>query len=204
MRRLAVIRPRTALYALAVLTAWALAGPLSFASAAGLASFRLSNNNPSGTTPATSVIAGIIPAGAVEPPAPSLSPLTILAGSSGFNPNDLQVALGDGADPSGNPIQALQLNFGKEGFAPGGVLNFSLSLSPSFNNTLQLLLPPDSNGLQLLAFAPTTTSGSSNNPPTGGSGTTVNNSVPEPLSIAIWTSLAGLGWVRSRGRKRSA
>jgi hypothetical protein len=150
-------------------------------------------------------LAGILPASAVEPPAPSLSPLTILAGSSGFNSKDLSVALGDGTDPTGKAIQALQLNFGAAGFSPGGVLNFSLSLNPSFNGTLQLLLPPDSNGLKLLAFAPTTTSGSTSTTSGNGSqtGTVTQNSVPEPLSIAVWTSLAGLGWIRARTRARS-
>ena len=200
------MRRRTALCTLALVTALTLAGPLSRASADSLASFRLTNGNPTGTAPVTSILAGILPAGAVEPPAPSLSPLTILAGSSGFNAKDLQVALGDGTDPSGNPIQALQLNFGAAGFSPGGVLNFSLRVSPTFNGTLQLLLPPDSGGLNLLAFAPTTTSGSGTTTPTtgSGSGTTTNTSVPEPLSIAVWSSLAGLGWIRARSRKRAA
>jgi hypothetical protein len=195
------MRRRTTLATLAFVTLWASAGPLSPVSADSLASFRLSNTNLTGSAPIPSVLAGILPAGAVQPPTPSVSPLTILSGSSGFDARALQVSLGDGKDPSGNPIQALQINFGAAGFAAGGVLNFSLSVNPTFNGTLQLLLPPDSGGLNLLAFAPTTTT----TPPTTGGGDTggaPHTIVPEPLSIAVWSTLAGLGWLRLRSSKR--
>ena len=72
-----------------------------------------------------------VPPGTVLPPDPLTSPLTVLNGSSGFNADDLKVSLGDGQTPAGDPFQALALDFGAGGLAPGWQLLFSMNRSPT-------------------------------------------------------------------------
>jgi hypothetical protein len=195
-----------------------LAGHATSASADSVASFRLSNTNPTGSAPIMTVFAGILPAGAVVPPVGQdpnnpPSPLKILSNSAGFNPQDFTVSTDNALTPSGQPIEALRIDFYHnnpnnpsdpnnvpkpgDGLQAGGVLNFSLNLSSTLTQPLQLLLPPDSNGLDLVSFGPTApdTPPPGSPPPTTGGG---GQSVPEPLSVAVWVSLTGLAWIRIR------
>jgi hypothetical protein len=169
----------------------------------GTASYELVNSNPPGTAPVTKIVANVIPPGTIQPPDPSTSPLTILPGSSGFDENNLQVLLGSGQTPSGSPLQALALNFGSQGFAPGGVLNFSLSLSNAFTGAPTLQLPDSSTGL---AITQLTTPPSNNQPATGGTSsnnTSTGGTVPEPVSLALW-STAALAFVAVRVHRARA
>jgi hypothetical protein len=195
--------PAVAAAALAVLLLVARPTP---SSASGLTTYRLTNTGAAGTAPVKEIVASVIPPGTIKPSDPSVSPLTILDGSSGFDQADLKVLLGEGQTPDGDPLQALALQFGDEGFAPGGVLNFSLSLDPAFEGDLQLVLPPSTSGLTIDAIqAPPVDPGNDpnggdpNNPPPVDPGT----NVPEPLSLLLWSSLAGLGLIRARAFRRS-
>ncbi|HEV3121610.1 MAG TPA: hypothetical protein VGY53_06895 [Isosphaeraceae bacterium] len=157
----------------------------------GSASYELVNNSAPGTAPVTKIVANVVPPGEVVPPNPSVSPLTILSGSTGFDQTNLKVLLGTGQTPTGDPLQALALDFGTQGFAPGGVLNFSLSLDKAFSTAPTLSLPDSSSGLSITQLANTT--GPSSNQPsptTQGSGTTTSFGVPEPGSLAVWSAAA--------------
>jgi hypothetical protein len=162
---------------------------------ASVMSFRLTETDSPGAAPVQRVLASIIPPGTVIPPDPATSPLTVLAGSSGFNPDDLKVSLGDGTTPSGTAFQALALDFGAGGLSPGGRVYFSLNVSPSFTGMLTLLLPSSVSNLAIESYTPPPGVG-----PIGG-GTGAN--VPEPVSILMWTGVATFGLLRARSRRKS-
>jgi hypothetical protein len=174
----------------------------------GPATYQLTNTNPDGTTPVTKVVANVIPAGAITPPDPSSSPLTILPNSSGFNDTHLTVLLGEGQTPDGNPLQALALDFGSQGFAPGGVLNFALNIDQAFHGAPVLELPDDATGLTLAQMALPT---AIDEPTDNGSGSNVDTTgaqeshVPEPMSIMLWcTGALTLTQVRRWRQRRIA
>ena len=213
-----------------------LAAPPSPAGAEGITTYRLSNTNPAGTAPVTEVVTYVVPPGAINDKTVE-SPLTILEGSSGFDPEALLVAVGNGEVPegqenAGDPVQGLALNFGPEGFAPGGVFNFSLNLNPAISDAPNLVLLPDSPaGLAIQDVPPTSVDvggddgvvdrrgrrwrrrrqrrrgrrwGRPGRPPGGGGSNGPENQVPEPMSVVIWSVLAGLGLARARRLRRSS
>jgi hypothetical protein len=188
-RRLAVMRrPFAPVLVLAALTSLAaLPAPVA---ASSIAKFRLTDTDLPGAPPVSTVLMSIVPPGAVQPLDPSLSPLKVLDGSTGFNPDDLTVRLGDGTTPSGGQFQALKLDFGPNGFQPGGRLYFSLNLSPSFSGVLSLILPASVTNLSIESL-----------PDNFGGGGGVNT--PEPVSIVLWSSVAGLGLLRARAYRRA-
>jgi hypothetical protein len=203
-----------------------LAAPPSPAGAESITTYRLSNNNPSGAASISEVVAYVVPPGAINDKTVQ-SPLTVLAGSSGFDPESLLVAVGNGEVPvgqenAGDPVQGLALNFGPEGFAPGGIFNFSLNLNPDISDAPNLVLLPDSPpGLAIQTVPPTSVdvgggdggTGSGDGGGDGGGGPVVppgdggngpENQVPEPMSVVIWSVLAGLGLARARKLRRSS
>ena len=142
------------------------------------------------------VVALITPTGGVVPPTLSNgtqgSPLTVLTGSTGFDPSQLVVALNNAPSSTGQPQQQLGLVFYGEGFQAGGVLNFALSINSALASD-----PPElkslTQGVTITADSPpaaTTTSGASGN---GGSssGSPTNSVVnnPEPLSVILWSAV---------------
>ncbi len=183
------------------------------AHASGIANFQIVNHNPAGTAPLTDVLAEIQPPGAVDAPTGSkTSPMTVLAGSSGFDAKDLTFNLGN--NQAGQNV-ALDIIFSKTstdpgpGFAPGGVLNFSLNTVGSTAPTLTLVnpttdLPPV--GLTLSSFTPPTTgtgTGTTGTTTSGNGSTAPSNNVPEPISLAVWSVAAGLGLLRARAFRRA-
>mgnify|MGYP000944272996 CR=1 FL=1 len=178
-------RPNLKLKTMMVIALGVLAGLSSSTSSFGapIPSFRLSNSGPK----LTGVAANVIPPGAIVVSSnPADSPLTILGGSSGFDTSALKVFLGEGTAPDNTPLQALVLDFGPDGFATGGVLNFSLNLAPTlpgypnYNGVPELVLTPPSNSLKIEAVP-----------------------VPEPVSMLVWSSLIGFGLLRARANRRS-
>lgn len=200
-----MIRRRRTTWALAAVAAAALAGR---AGAASIASYQLKNT---GTGTATQVLAEIAPAGSVyAPSSSSQSPLTVLDGSSGFNASGLTVAVGTGTLANGDPLQVLNLQFDSKGFAPGGVLDFSLNLGSSYTGPTPTLVLEDPTtglapaGLSLQSYTPPPTSGTGGTPPpTTGGGSPPSNNVPEPVSLALWSVAAGLGLLRARAFRRA-
>ena len=151
---------------------------------------------PSANISGPQIVALITPAGSVVPPTLSNgtqgSPLTVLTGSTGFDPSQLVVALNNAPSSTGQPQQQLGLVFYGEGFQAGGVLNFALSINSALASD-----PPElkslTQGVTITADSPpaaTTTSGASGN---GGSssGSPTNSVVnnPEPLSVILWSAV---------------
>ncbi len=203
MRRLSA--PLIALLAAALLALL----PAS-ASAAGVSWYRLTNTDMPGAAPVQEVLARIIPPGSIIPPDPKTSPLTILPDStgyvsSGFDSKELEVLLGDGQTPEGDPFQVMKLDFGPNGFQPGGRLYFSLNRSPAFDGLTQLVLPSSVQNLAFESLAvtdvPTDTGGGSGSG--GGGGSVPPAQVPEPMSLVLWSAVLALGLVRARAYRRT-
>jgi hypothetical protein len=154
------------------------------------------------------VVALINPAGGVvTPPSSSaLGPLTILSGSQGFNASGVYDYLASTKDQSGNPLQALGLSFygqGLSSLANGGILKFSLDVANQ-NSPPQLVSQTPGVTISLQTSGTSTgstgTTGTDNNS-TGGTqiGTA---SVPEPLSVLVWSAMAGAGLLQARTRRK--
>jgi hypothetical protein len=153
------------------------------------------------TTP--QVVALIEPAGGVVTPAATSTqgPLTIMPGSQGFTSSGVYDFLLSTTDQNGNPLQALGLSFFGHGLAAGGVLNFSLNVT---NANDPPLLVSQTSGVSIVLDA---TSASSSSSSSSTSSSTSSNippaSTPEPLSLFLWTILAGAGFVRAGAMRRS-
>lgn len=192
----------------ALAAAWLLATNVTEVRAAGIiphpgvdtALYQLINLSPVGTAPVTSIEAEVSPPGTVIPRDGTTSPLTILPDSFGFDQNNLQVALGSGQAPAGGTVQALALNFGPGGFQPGGVLNFALAVDHAFQGTPTLQLPTSATGLEIIPLSGGTFPPNSDAGGGGGGGV----SVPEPMTIVLWSAGAlGLGLFRVRSYRRT-
>lgn len=163
--------------------------------------YQLTNTSASGTAPVDQVIANVSPPGLIDQNVPPpYGPLSILSGSHGFDKNQLFVSVGDGTIPqgqpnAGSPYQLLLLTFENGGLAPGGVLDFALKLTQPDATPPQLQLPPTTTGLQLVQITQTGNGPSST--PSGSTPTPAQNT-PEPLSLILWSTLAGAGLVRAR------
>ena len=163
-----------------------------------IASTNLPPADPASTVP--QVVIAVSPAGEVVPPTladGSLgSPITVPADSTGFDPKQLVVALLNTKDPSGNPVQQLGLDFFGTGLKAGTSIPLTLSINSAMAST-----PPTLNVLTPgFAFAPTTppssssatpaisssSSGSSNTSDAAGSGAVT---IPEPLSLGLWSAI---------------
>ena len=152
------------------------------------------------------LVANVIPPNAITPPNPSTSPLTILDGSFGFDPKNLQVFLSP-ADPN---VQGMAINFANGGLAPGGTLNFKVSLDSEINpdspprlelqspdTDLKLVQLPTPTAAEVLVPTPTVPA-----TPVDAPAPTVENT-PEPVSITLWSALAGVGFLRARAFRRA-
>jgi hypothetical protein len=146
----------------------------------------------------------VLPPGGVVPPASvngtAPSPLTILPGSSGFDPSQLVVALKNTTSSTGQPEQLFGLVFFGKGLAAGGVLNFSLTTQSSLSTPPVLESLTSGVSIKLDSVTPPPSS-SSSTPNTGTSGG--GSKVPEPLSLLIWSALACAGLLRVRAQRRS-
>lgn len=152
--------------------------------------------NPTSTTNNDLIVTGITPANSVAPVNASTSPLSIVNGSFGFDQSNLQVFL----SPADQTTQGLALQFANGGLAPGGTLNFKISLDPSYSSTVPptlTLQAPDtnlavtSNG-SLLSYTPVYANASPN-----------ATSTPEPVSLALWSALAAAGILRARAFRKA-
>ena len=163
------------------------------------------------------VVALVEPAGAVVTP-PTLSPsgpLSVIpSGSQGFDTSKVYDYLASKdqngnplLDANGNPLQALGLSFYGQGLASlanGGILKFSLDVSNP-NSPPQLV--PSSSDIKITPQTSDTSTGSTGTTGTdnnGSGGTPIGTaSVPEPLSVLVWLTMAGAGLLRARNwRKR--
>lgn len=167
------------------------------------------------------VLALDTPISIVPPPSSSSTgPLQIVAPKDGYyyqNPNELLVGVGN-TTLNGSPVQALGLTFYGKGLAAGDSLSFSLPFSAAIVNGNPAQIPQfsvvDPTTLQPISSiqikyigkdsssgdGSTTTNGTGSGSGNGnGSGSPVTAQfVPEPLSILVWSALAGLGVWRTR------
>ncbi len=165
--------------------------------------YELVNTRPTSLT--ALVVANVTPPNAITPPDPSTSPLTILDGSFGFDSKSLQVFL----SPSDPKTQGLAINFANGGLAPGGTLNFKVNLDPSVAGpaapTLQLQAPDTD--LKLIPLpaptVPVVTIPTPNPPAVPVAAPPPIENTPEPVSITLWSALAGAGIFRARAFRRS-
>jgi hypothetical protein len=150
--------------------------------------------------------------GIATPPSSSpLGPLTILSGSQGFNTSGVYDYLTN-AKENGTNVQLFGLSFYGQGLASltnGGILKFSLDVAnPNAPPQLEVLPPQGSTtpNATITLQSSDTSSGSTSDTGTStstGSGTIGTASIPEPLSVLIWSALAGAGLLRARvWRKR--
>ena len=185
---------------------------------------------PSGSASGPQVVFSVLPAGSIVPPTNADgsqgTPLTILNSSSGFDQDQLVVALKNMPGVNGAaPSQLFGLSFvgdGLKSVADGGKLDFALSVDAALGAPN---LTTDTPGLHLgpipvpvpVATPAPTTSTTATNEATGSSGSTspvvtttappvdvpVTSSVPEPASVGLWAVLAAAGaWRLREGRRR--
>ena len=173
-----------------------------------LASYRLTVKDglptPAADIAGPQVVAMVAPAGGVVPPTNAdgsqASPLTVLSDSSGFDPNQLVVALKDAVSDAGDPQQLLGLVFFGKGLDANGVLHFSLSIDKALAaNPPQLVSSTPGVTITADVLAPQNGgSGGSTNPPT----TPPSENVPEPAAVLLWSIVAGAVALRARRRVR--
>src|SRR5262245_49726050 len=174
------------------------------------ATYRLTSSTsvpvPDASIQGPQVVAMVLPTGSVIPPklddGTEGSPLTILPDSHGFDANHLVVALKDATSSTGQPEQLFGLVFFGQGLQPDGLLHFSLSIDKALASNppvLQSLTP----GISIVPD--TIPSSNGNGTETSGNGTDVpaSNNVPEPISLLLWSTVAGGVVARSRLRRRA-
>jgi hypothetical protein len=168
--------------------------------------------------PTPQVLALDTPVSIVTPPSGSSSgPLQIVSDSSGFyfnNPSQLSVEVG--SNPSnGTPItqQALGLSFYGQGLAAGSSLTFSLTFDKAIVNGNPPQIPQftvvDPKTLQPISSIQIKydgvaggSTGTDKGTGSGSTSTVTAQNAPEPLSLLVWSALAGAGIRRFRGRGR--
>jgi hypothetical protein len=143
------------------------------------------------------VVALIDPTGGVvTPPSNSTQgPLTILAGSQGLNTREVYDYLASGPGSNGQTLQALGLSFYGQGLAAGGILNFSLNVTNA-SEPPQVVSQTPGVTINLDPVSSTSNSSSSSQNPI------TDSEVPEPLSLILWSTLAGAGLLRARTLRR--
>jgi hypothetical protein len=187
----------------------------------GTAAYQLTSSSdipvPSASATAPQVIAEVVPPGTVVPPTEADgtagSPLTILNTSSGFDQSQLIVALKNSTDSTGATEQLFGLSFFGNGFSKSGQLDFSLNLGNSVTTAPQLVsLTP---GVSIAALQTSTGSSSTSSSSTSSSSTSSSSTsstststvtpqatVPEPMSVVLWSTVAGLALLRARRLRR--
>ena len=172
---------------------------------------------PGSTAPTPQFVGVVSVPSIVQPPSTSDPVLQIYSDSTGFyinNPKDLSPEIGNNP-PGGSTItsQALGLSFYGQGMAAGSSLTFSLPFAQSvlggqppttipqftiYNPTVSLTQPISYIQIKYDGIAPVT-----NNNSSGGSTVTIHvQNNPEPLSLLVWSALAGVGLWRARTRAR--
>jgi hypothetical protein len=151
----------------------------------------------SSNIPAPQVEALVQPSGGVVTPATTSTqgPLTILAGSHGFDTSGVWDFLAN-TTQNGQAFEGLGLSFYGQGLAAGGVLNFSLNVANA-SNPPQLV--SGTKGVTITLDPPSSSSSGSSTSTVG-----VDGVVPEPLSLLLWSALAGAGLLRAHALRRSS
>lgn len=214
-----MLRSRFALAAaptVAALLAWSAGSEAARASTINpnatttLANYRLTTSAdfpvPSADIAGPQVVAMVVPAGGVAPPTNADgsqgSPLTVLSDSSGFDADQLVVALKDATDDAGNPQQLLGLVFFGQGLHAGGVLNFALSIDKALADNPPKLVS-STPGVTITSLTPP--ADPDPDPGAGGGGLDPDPSVnvPEPVTFLVWSIAACAIALRGRASRRA-
>lgn len=195
---------------LAVLTAVLfLAGPTGLARAAGI-TYSLINNTGSPLNEADFTVA---PSGSLQgPPVTIVNPIPSVFNfapvSQGGHP--LQVSLGTSPNPSIKfdglifSFVSTQPGYNTQPLPSGDALDFTLNPASGFSGTPALSLFDPPKGLSLKVINPS----SGNTPPPPSNNHPDHNpppqNTPEPLSVVLWSTLAGASLIRARKLRRSA
>jgi hypothetical protein len=130
--------------------------------------------------------------GVVTPPTSATQgPLTILANSTGFKSTGVYDFLAT-KEVNGQTVQALGLSFYGQGLAANGILNFSLNVA---NQSSPPQLLSQTAGVTITLTKATSSPSNQSN-----SGST--SEVPEPISLLLWSVLAGAGLLRAGAMRR--
>lgn len=177
-----------------------------------LANYRLTTSagfpTPDADIAGPQVVAMVVPAGGVTPPTDADgkqgSPLTVLANSSGFDADQLVVALKDATDDAGNPQQLLGLVFFGHGLKADGVLNFALSIDKALADNPPKLVA-STPGVTITALLPPKDPES---PIIDNGGVVLPDpdapiNVPEPLTFLVWSLAACAIALRGRAARRN-
>lgn len=171
---------------------------------AGNIVYSLVNNTGS---PLTQADIEVSPAGAVQAPPSTLTIVNPIPAGFNFSPasqggEPLQVALGTstGANFDGLVFTFVSTTPGDntQPLPSGDSLNFTLNTVAGYTGTPSLTLFDPPSGLSLKVIKPTATSTPTPNVQTSTPGPT---NTPEPLSVVLWSTLAGAGLVRARKLK---
>jgi hypothetical protein len=178
------------------------------ADANSITTYSLTNTNAAGSSPLTQILAEISPIGAFD----TASKSTPLVAMTGDAQNGLTASFGSGTIPAGTPgagqpLQVLQLDVSGAGLQPGGTIQFALRLAQGYQGGPPLLSPVTT-GVVIPPGVISTPADNSTPAPTptvtptspGSQPTAINT--PEPLSLLVWSALAGLGWARARTLRR--
>jgi hypothetical protein len=168
-----------------------------------------------GSAAPTPQFVGVVsPPSIVQPPSTNDPVLQIYSDSSGFytvNPKDLSPEIGNNPD-NGSPLtsQALGLSFYGNGLPANSSIKFSLPFAQSvvggpppttvptftvYDPTKSLTQAISSIQIKYVGVVPTNSDG-------GGTSPAVPAEAPEPLSLLMWSALAGIGFWRARSRGR--
>jgi hypothetical protein len=152
------------------------------------------------SVPSPQIFAIINPAGGVVTPATTSTqgPVTFPAG---FNTNGVYDYLAASTTSSGQPVQALGLSF-YGGLTAGTSLNFFLNVANASappqlgSQTAGVTITLDSPGSTTSSSSSSSSSSSTSSSSSSSTGTV--DSVPEPLSVLLWATLAAAGLLRVR------
>lgn len=141
---------------------------------------------------------GIVTLPAVNGVVPN--PLTPVSLPAGLNADELVDGLKNATGSNGQPEQLFGLEFG-QGLPANSVFTFTLTTEGSLSTAPQLISQTTGVTINTISYSP---SGSTPITDAGGGGSGGGSgSVPEPLSLLIWSALACAGLWRVRAQRRS-
>jgi hypothetical protein len=157
----------------------------------------------SSNVPTPQIVATVSPVSIVHPPNPNDPALQIVSDSTGFfikNPPDLSPSIGNLPPDGGASItqQALGLSFYGHGFAPGDSLKFALPFSQSIVGGSSPQTIPQFSAVDPATGLPISWVKITYDGPLTTGGGVSPQAVPEPLSLLVWTALAGAVLLRAR------
>jgi hypothetical protein len=173
---------------------------------------------PGSSAPSPQFVGVVSVPSILQPPSTNDPVLQIYSDSTGFylnNPKDLTPEIGNNPN-DGSPLtsQALGLSFFGQGMPANSSITFSLPFAQSvvhgpppstiptftiYDPTKSMTQPISYIQIKYDGLAPVSSDSGGGNTNNGGSGTvSIQAQTPEPLSLLVWSALAGIGFWRAR------